>query len=120
MPDPHVIDPAAIENLRALNPGDNDEFLREIAGIFLEDTPLRIAELDQSLAAADRPKFTRAAHSIKGSSANLGAMGLRAVAEQLENESRTQGLGHVTALVAQVKSEFARAQAELTKLIAKA
>ena len=40
-----VIDPQAIENLRALNPGDKDEFLREIAGIFLEDTPQRITEL---------------------------------------------------------------------------
>jgi HPt (histidine-containing phosphotransfer) domain-containing protein len=119
MADTSVIDPQAIENLRALNPGDNDEFLREIAGIFLEDTPQRIAELDQSLAARDVPKFTRAAHSIKGSSANLGAMTLRAVAEKLEHESRTSGLGSVTALVAEVKTEFERAKAELGKLIAK-
>src|SRR3954466_10199566 len=114
-----VIDPQAIENLRALNPGDNDEFLREIAGIFLEDTPQRIAELDQSLAAGDVPKFTRAAHSIKGSSANLGAMALRAVAEKLEHQSRTVGLTGVTELVADVKTEFARAQAELTKVVGK-
>src|SRR5687767_7088973 len=46
-----IIDPQSIENLRALNPGDDDAFLREIAGIFFEDTPLRIAELDQSLVA---------------------------------------------------------------------
>jgi HPt (histidine-containing phosphotransfer) domain-containing protein len=119
MPDPIAIDPQAIENLRALNPGDNDEFLREIAGIFLEDTPLRITELDQSLAAGDTPKFTRAAHSIKGSSANLGANGVRAVAEKLEHQSRTQGLGAVTALVAELKTEFTRAEAELNKLIGK-
>ena len=80
MSDSSVIDLQAIENLRALNPGDNDEFLREIVGIFLEDTPQRIAELEQSLAAGDVPKFTRAAHSIKGSSSNLGAMLLRSAA----------------------------------------
>jgi histidine phosphotransfer protein HptB len=119
MSDSSVIDPQAIENLRALNPGDNDEFLREIAGIFLEDTPLRIAELDQSLAASDIPKFTRAAHSIKGSSANLGAMALRNVAEKLEHQSRTAGLGGVAALVGDVKTEFERAKVELGKLIAK-
>jgi HPt (histidine-containing phosphotransfer) domain-containing protein len=117
MSDSPVIDPQAIENLRALNPGDNDQFLREITGIFLEDTPVRIAELDQSLAAGDGPKFTRAAHSIKGSSANLGAMALRAVAEKLEHQSRTSGLGGLAPLVAQVKTEFARAQAELAKLV---
>src|SRR3954470_10586089 len=117
MPDVPVIDPQAIESLRALNPGDSDQFLREIVGIFLEDTPVRIAELDQSLAAGDASKFTRAAHSIKGSSANLGAMALRAVAEKLEHQSRTAGLGGVTKLVAEVKAEFARAQAELSKLL---
>lgn len=119
MSDSSVIDPQAIENLRALNPDDNDEFLREIAGIFLEDTPLRIAELDQSFAAGDVGKFTRAAHSIKGSSANLGAMVLRGAAEALEHEARTKGLAGAPALIAQVKAEFARAQTALRALIAK-
>jgi len=117
MADPQVIDPQAIENLRSLNPGDNDEFLREITGIFLEDTPLRIAELGQSLVAGDVAKFTRAAHSIKGSSANLGAMALRTVAEKLEHQSRTEGLGNAAALVAEVRTEFARAEGELRKLL---
>lgn len=114
-----IIDPQAIENLRALNPGDNDEFLREIAVIFLEDTPQRITELDQSLSAGDVGKFTRAAHSIKGSSSNLGAMALRAAAEKLEHQARTQGLGNTAALLAQIKLEFGRAQSVLTKIIAK-
>lgn len=118
MAEPSVIDPQAIENLRSLNPGDNDEFLREIAAIFLEDTPLRIAELTQSLAAGDVAKFTRAAHSIKGSSANLGAMALRAVAEKLEHQSRKDGVGAVAPLVADIKTEFTRAEAELRKLLA--
>lgn len=119
MSDSPVIDPQAIENLRALNPGDNDEFLREIAGIFLEDTPQRIAELDSSLAAGDLGKFTRAAHSIKGSSANLGAATLRAAAEKLEHHARTHGLTDAAALIAAVKTEFARAETELRRLIAK-
>jgi HPt (histidine-containing phosphotransfer) domain-containing protein len=113
-----VIDPQAIENLRALNPGDHDEFLREISGIFLEDTPHRINELTQSLAAGDLAKFTRAAHSIKGSAANLGAAALRAVAEKLEHKSRTDGLATVASLVTDIKAEFARAETELRKIIA--
>lgn len=119
MSDANVIDLQAIENLRALSPGDNDAFLQEIAGIFLEDTPLRIAELDQSLAEGDVGKFTRAAHSIKGSSANLGAMALRASAEKLEHQSRVEGLAQVRPLVAQVKAEFARVQTAIGELLAK-
>jgi HPt (histidine-containing phosphotransfer) domain-containing protein len=119
MPDFPVIDPQAIENLRSLNPDDGDEFLREITGIFLEDTPLRIVELEESLASGDAAKFTRAAHSIKGSSANLGAMALRAVAEALEHQARKEGLAGVAPHLTSIKDEFTRAHAELTKLIAK-
>ncbi len=118
MADLPLIDQQAIENLRALNPGDNDEFLREIVAIYLEDTPQRLAELDQSLAAGDVSKFTRAAHSIKGSSANLGASTVRAAAEKLEHQSGKQGLADVAGLMAEVKAEFARAHAELSKLLA--
>ena len=116
MAEPLVIDPQTIENLRQLNPGDHDEFLREIVGIYFEDTPRRIVELEQSMASGDQAKFTRAAHSVKGSSANVGAMAVRAVAEQLEQKSK-QGLGDVTELVAALKSELARAQAEFAKLL---
>lgn len=112
-----VIDPQAIENLRALNPGDNDVFLREIIGIFLEDTPLRIAELEQSLAAGDQVKFARAAHSIKGSSSNLGAMALRAAAETLEHHARSGGLTGVEPHVAAVKTEYERAATALKALL---
>ena len=114
-----VIDPQAIANLRALNPGDNDEFLREIAGIFLEDTPQRIAELEQSLVLGDQQRFTRAAHSIKGSSSNLGAAALRAAAEKLETQARTNGLIEVGALVTEIKKQYARAESALSALIKK-
>ena len=114
-----VLDPQSIENLRSLNPDDNDEFLREIAGIFIEDTPHRIAELDQCLVSGDVARFTRAAHSIKGSSSNLGAMALRAAAEKLEQQARASGLADVSGLVAELKTEFGRAQAALDALLAK-
>jgi len=115
-----VIDPQAIENLRSLNPGNNDVFLKELTIIFLEDTPQRIADLDQSLVAGDTARFTRAAHSIKGSSANMGAMLLRAAAEKLEHHSRQNGLKDVDTLVTAVREEFARAKVDLEKLIGRA
>lgn len=114
---PLVIDLQSIDNLRKLNPGDDDAFLREIVSIYLEDTPKRIAELDQSLGAADRPKFTRAAHSIKGSSANVGAMAVRAVAETLEHQSSQHGLDNLATLVLALKAEFDRTKLEFNRLL---
>jgi HPt (histidine-containing phosphotransfer) domain-containing protein len=118
MLDSSVIDPQAIENLRELNLDDGDAFLREITGIFLDDTPQRIAELEQSLVSGDNATFIRAAHSIKGSSANLGALILRAAAEKLEHESKVNGLGSVGPLLEAVKTEFGRAQVALSVLVA--
>ncbi len=114
-----IIDPEAIENLRALNPDDDDAFLKDIIGIFLEDTPERIAELKQCLVVYDQPKFTRAAHSIKGSASNLGAMRVRSVAEKLEHQSRNSGLEGLEPLIATLDQEFAAAKAELEKYAAK-
>jgi len=113
------IDPQAIENLRSLNPDDDDAFLKDIIGIFLEDTPERITELQQSLIAYDQPKFTRAAHSIKGSSSNLGATQVRATAEELEHQSRKSGLGEVEPLIKKIIEEFAIAKAALDKIAGK-
>jgi histidine phosphotransfer protein HptB len=117
MSDSPVIDPAAIAGLRALDTDNSGAFLIEIIGIFLEDTPQRISELDQCLAAGDTTTFARAAHSIKGSSSNLGALALRAVAEDLEQKVRKHGLEGVAPLVAALKVEFERARVELAKLL---
>lgn len=117
MSDSPIIDPQAIENLRALNPNDNDEFLREIVGIFLADTPKRLVELHESLARRDNRSFTRAAHSIKGSAANVGASALRTAAELLEQKSNTEGLVDVTAQIETVRARFFEAKTELERIV---
>ncbi|MCF3651953.1 Hpt domain-containing protein [Synoicihabitans lomoniglobus] len=91
-----IIDQEAIENLRALDDGDGeDSFLKEVIEIFVSDTPERINELRTSFAADDQVTFTRAAHSIKGSSSNVGAIILGRLAKDLEADSREsiRGLG---------------------------
>ena len=118
MPNSPVIDPDSIANLRALSPDDGDVFLKEVLGIFLDDTPVRIAELHSSRAAGDAGTFTRAAHSIKGSSSNIGAGELRAIAEQLEHQSRQNGLTGLEPLLQQLEAAFTRVKVELDTIIA--
>ncbi len=110
-----IIDAEAIENLRALNP-DDDSFLKEIIGIFIEDTPARIAELRQAHAAGDVATFSRAAHSIKGSSSNLGAARLRTLAERLEHGSKSQPLASLASGIPELEAAFTTAKAELERL----
>lgn len=110
-----IIDMEAIENLRALNPEDT-AFLKEIIDIFLDDTPARIAELHQSLATGDTAGFSRAAHSIKGSSSNLGASRLRYAAEKLEQGAKATPIAALAHAVPEIEAEFAAAKAALQKI----
>ncbi len=112
-----AIDPEAIENLRALDTDGDNSFLREIIGIFLQDTPLRIADLHSSLAEGDVTKFSRTAHSLKGSASNLGAARLSGAAAKLEQQSRHEGLGGVAQQIPVIEAEFAAARAELERLL---
>jgi HPt (histidine-containing phosphotransfer) domain-containing protein len=111
------IDLDAIDNLRELNPEDGGAFLKEIVDIYIEDTPKRITDLRTTLASADISAFTRAAHTIKGSSANVGAQILKGIAERLEFISKKEGLGGVAPLIADCETEFAQVKAELLKLV---
>ncbi|WP_404422772.1 Hpt domain-containing protein [Nibricoccus sp. IMCC34717] len=118
MPTDVIIDPEAIENLRQLNPDDPDGFLRDLISIFLEDTPLRIEELRSSLATGDQPKFTRAAHSVKGSSSNMGASRLRNLSEKLEHTSKKEGLAGLAGDVEALAAVFAETKTALEKFLA--
>ncbi|MDX2187373.1 MAG: Hpt domain-containing protein [Opitutaceae bacterium] len=112
-----LIDPEAIENLRALNPDDADGFLRDLISIFLEDTPIRLDELRTSLSSGDAQKFTRAAHSIKGSSSNMGATRLRNLAEKLEHSSKKEGLSGLAGQVEEISGIFDLTKSELQKFL---
>jgi len=110
------LDPETIASIRALAGDGGDDFLREIIGIFLEDTPLRVTELEDALRAGDTPKFARAAHSIKGSSSNVGALLLRSEAEAVEKHAQ-ESLAGAQPAVDRLKAEFERAKQALTALL---
>jgi HPt (histidine-containing phosphotransfer) domain-containing protein len=112
---PPIIDAAAISNLRTLG-GDDEDFLGEIIGIFLADMPQRISELETGREGTNTEKFMRAAHSIKGSAANLGAMRLQDSADRLEQQARLTHPASLGPHVAEVKAEFEQARLELELL----
>ena len=111
-----AIDPQAIAELRAMNPGD-DSFLRELIQIYLEDSPQRIAEIEECLEQGDAVRLTRAAHSLKGSSSNFGATQLRAISEKIEHLGRDSALGEVPATLPELKAEFDKVKTALEALI---
>lgn len=106
MSDSEILDTEAIENLRALGDEmEDDTFLKEVIDIYLSDTPNRLAEIDECLVSGDATKLNRAAHSIKGSSANLGAKKVIETARRIEEKSK-ESLDDLTADIAELKANF--------------
>jgi HPt (histidine-containing phosphotransfer) domain-containing protein len=110
------LDQKAIEDLRALNP-DDPSFLCELIQIYLSDSPQQIAEIEDSLEKGDAPRLTRAAHSLKGSSANFGAGQLRALCEKIEHLGREAAFGEIPPQLPELKAEYNRVKVALEALL---
>jgi len=94
-----------------------DEFT-DLVRVYLEDTPKSIALLEKAAASGDDSALIAPSHSLKSTSANLGALGLSELAKRLEHGARSGDLGNeVPVLVAELARTFARVQHELDALL---
>jgi HPt (histidine-containing phosphotransfer) domain-containing protein len=60
------------------------DFVGELVGAFLEEAPGMLKELSTAYSAGEADKFKRAAHSLKSNGLTFGALGLAAMAKDLE------------------------------------
>src|SRR5690606_36373640 len=104
-----VLDAAILEDLQAML-GDEVE---RLVDIFLEDTPRLVRALENAASGPDYDALREAAHSLKSSSANLGAMSLSAAARRVELAARERSLERPAVAVALIANEFARARQQL-------
>jgi signal transduction histidine kinase/CheY-like chemotaxis protein len=107
-----AIDSDVIEELRLALGGE----VEQLINVFLDDTPMLIARLEAAALAPDMDMLREVAHSLKSSSANLGAMALSVAAKRVELGVRTGTLDRPAVAVAMVSSEFARASQALRAL----
>jgi histidine phosphotransfer protein HptB len=112
-----VLDLEAIANLRALGDEGDDTFLREIISIYLEDVPQRIVDLKSARAAGDKALYVRSAHTIKGSSANVGATEMRNLAEKMEHRAKIEPLPGLDPDLLELETAFGRTVAALRTLL---
>jgi len=70
---------------------------------FLEDSERRLNQLHK---ARDADELGMAAHSFKGSSSNMGAVGLAALCQQLEERVRQQPLYGIEDLINRIDQEY--------------
>lgn len=92
----------------ALSRLGDENLLAEVARLFLEDTPCQIRSLGEALAISDFEIFVRLAHTIKGSSANIGAPRRRGLAGELESCAKANDIDKARDLFPRLEREFER------------
>jgi len=85
--------------------------------VYLEDTPKNLQILNAAADRGDVQGMIAPAHSLKSTSANLGAMALSDVAKLIEHGARSNTLRDCTGMARQAGIEFRRASEELLRLL---
>jgi histidine phosphotransfer protein HptB len=108
-----TIDPSTFQ---ALQESVGAEFVKELVDTFLEDAPHMLDDLRSALAARDADRFRRAAHSLKSNSNTFGAVGLGAMARELEVNGLERAMGAGADPLARLMQEYARVAESLRGL----
>ncbi len=111
---PPVIDDSVLHDLRDVLGDEVDK----IISVYLEDAPRLIAQLERAVATNDPIALRVSAHTLKSSSANIGATTLSNAARDLEHGARDGTLQSPGNVVAKIVSEFAQVRAALQAMLA--
>ena len=115
-----MIDEGVLEELRVSVEGDV-AFVRDLVDAYVSDSAEQISGIEAALAAGDAEALVRPAHTLKSSSATLGAMELSATARTLEMAARAGDLsdGDTQRASAAVRGEWEAATAALKEWVAR-
>ena len=107
------IAPGVLDKIRALERGGAAGLLARVITLYLQGTPPLIERMRQALEANDEMALRAAAHSLKSSSANVGAMKLHGLCKELESWVQRGQITDAAGRIALIEQEFIAAQAIL-------
>ncbi len=105
---PAVFDPAVLENCLLPETGIGSQLARKIIRLFIDQSAALLAEIERASAAGDTQAQYRAAHTLKSSSASVGAAAFAAVARELEERVRAGQGESIADYPARLRREYER------------
>jgi PAS domain S-box-containing protein len=104
-----VLDDGVLAGLVELSSASGRGMLRTLIDLFLASTHEALARLERTIASDDTTAVASLAHQVKGSSANVGAIGMVACCISLEAAANNKDLTHAKRILLDLEEEFARA-----------
>ena len=112
-----VLNPASLDQLRALDPLGGTAFVTRVLSTFQRSLASHGAGLEQAGRCGDLQALSHAAHALKSASASIGAMTLSARCAALEEAVRTARADALPGLVQAFRAEAGRVRAAVAQLL---
>jgi CheY-like chemotaxis protein/HPt (histidine-containing phosphotransfer) domain-containing protein len=109
-PDPSAspLDERALAQIRTLQRSGAPDLLGKIIDLYLESSASLLQQIREAVAEENGEALRRAAHSLKSSSANVGATELAAACKELEQRGRENNLWGVAELLSEMDTLYPR------------
>ena len=111
------IDMKVLERIRALQRPGAPDILSRVIRLYLENSPGLVSGMREALTSQDADKMRTCAHTLKSSSANLGAETLASLCKDLESMGRDGRLAGAEATLDVVEFEFQAACQALKEVL---
>jgi CheY-like chemotaxis protein len=108
-----AVEPEALSAFARELGGGAADVVAEIVETYLHDTPELIRQMREAVRAGDAAALDRAAHTLKSSSATVGAMTLSSRCRAIEEQARGGRVSDLGDAVRSVEGEFERVRNEL-------
>ncbi len=106
-----------LDQFRELDPGGGLGLIKEIMTVYLDSSLGLLRQVEQGLIAGDADAMRRAAHSLKSSSANVGAEKLSKLFLELEVMGRDGLLTAAMPVLDETRQAYAEATEEMRQLM---
>lgn len=104
-----ILDAPQIADLRALDKGQGAIYAGFVE-MFLSGAPVRIARLKALAAASDAAALAAAAHALRGSAGNVGALRLSVLFHRIEQAAQGANPAEAAALIGTLDEAYAAAR----------
>jgi ligand-binding sensor domain-containing protein/signal transduction histidine kinase/DNA-binding NarL/FixJ family response regulator len=103
-----ALDPSRLGDIRRLEAVTGRSLVRDLVNNFLAEAPQQVERMRQALDTGDLKGFTFVAHSLKGSSAQIGALRVATLSGELEDRGRSAALDGAATMLTEVEREVGR------------
>ena len=98
-----TLDQRALQNIREVDPQGGNGLLERLIEIFADKSPQLVDEIRSGVEADDPDRVRLSAHTLKSSSANLGANALASICKTLEENARGKQLEGAAELLEEIE-----------------